>query len=108
MVANNKLIAVLFALVVAISGCATSGNASLTNQASVDSIQINKTTKDDIARMFGAPSGKSTSAAGETWSYNYTSMKMIPFFTQADIRQLTVVFDKKGIVTNYTTTKDGI
>lgn len=108
MVASNKFIALLIALVVSVSGCATSGNASLTNQASIDAIQINKTTKDDIAKMFGAPSGKATSSAGETWSYNYTSMKMIPFFTQADIRQLTVVFDKRGVVTNYTTTKDGI
>lgn len=64
-----------------------------------------------ISRASGVPAynpGKATSSVGETWSYNYTSMKMIPFFTQADIRQLTVVFDKRGVVTNYTTTKDGI
>lgn len=58
MAAHNKFIALLIALVVSVSGCATSGNASLTNQASIDAIQINKTTKDDIAKMFGAPSGK--------------------------------------------------
>lgn len=103
----KKLTTVLLFVAIAISGCATSGNASLTNQASIDSIQINKTTKDDISKMFGAPSGRSTSSEGETWSYNYTSMKMIPLFSSADIRQLTVVFSKRGVVTNYTTSKDG-
>lgn len=103
----KKLTAILLFLAIAVSGCATSGNSSLTNQASVDSIQINKTTKDDISKMFGAPTGRATSNEGETWSYNYTSMKMIPFFSHADVRQLTVVFNKRGVVTNYTTNKDG-
>lgn len=103
----KKLTAILLFLTIAVTGCATSGNASLTNQASVESIQVNKTTKDDISKMFGAPSGRATSSEGETWSYNYTSMKMIPFFSSADIRQLTVVFNKRGVVTNYTTSKDG-
>lgn len=104
---QKKITAILFFLTITVSGCATSGNASLTNQASVESIQVNKTTKNDISKMFGAPSGRSTSSEGETWSYNYTSMKMIPFFSSADLRQLTVVFNKHGVVTNYTASKDG-
>lgn len=91
-----------------VGGCATtSGNSALTNKEAVKSIEINKTTKDDISRLFGAPSGQSRRADGETWTYSYSSVTVVPFFNSADIRQLNVTFDKRGVVTGYDTAKNG-
>jgi outer membrane protein assembly factor BamE (lipoprotein component of BamABCDE complex) len=102
------LLPALLAAAILTSGCAsTSGTAALTNKDSLQSIEIHKTTKKDISRMFGAPSGQSKSTDYEIWSYSYTSVNMMPFFSNADIRQLNVTFNKQGVVTDYSTNKNG-
>lgn len=105
---KSLLAAVCVAVGLLVGGCATtSGNSALTNKEAVKSIQINKTTKEDISRMFGAPSGQSRRVDGETWTYAYSSVSVVPFFNSADMRQLNVTFDKRGVVTGYDTIKNG-
>lgn len=101
--------AMLAVAAVLATGCAsTSGTAALTDKNTVQAIVIQKTTKEDISRMLGAPSGQSKSSdGGEMWMYSYTSVSTLPFFSSADIRQLQVKFDKRGVVTDYTTSKNG-
>jgi outer membrane protein assembly factor BamE (lipoprotein component of BamABCDE complex) len=99
---NTKLLAAL-CIVVTLVGCTTTqGNSALTNRESVASIKEGKTTKADISRMFGAPAGTTKSTDGtEGWVYSYSSANMAPFFASVKMKQLSVNFDKNGVVSSY-------
>ena len=100
--------AVCIAASLLVGGCATtSGNTALTNKEAMKSIEINKTTKDDISRMFGAPTGRGVNGDNETWTYSYNSISMVPFFSSADMRMFSVTFDKRGVVIQHNATKNG-
>ena len=100
--------------VIASSGCAIKsqvGTEKLTSEtdASVaQKIKKGKTTKAQIRQEWGTPMDSEINAdGGETWAYIFSKAKAIPFGTligkSPELYQskLTVIFDKKAIVSNY-------
>jgi outer membrane protein assembly factor BamE (lipoprotein component of BamABCDE complex) len=108
---------ILLAGAVALAGCATSGNQSLKgqDQASVSNkLTRGTSTKADVQKAFGDPVDVSfTDSGNEIWHYSYAKAQakaenFIPYFnllksgTDVDKTTLVVLFDKQGVVTNYT------
>jgi hypothetical protein len=84
--------------VLALAGCASSGNASIKNKELLDQVHIGKSTKDDVRRLLGEPNSISRMASQvpnpsdpsqmlmlvEWWSYMHASSQtdaksFIPF-----------------------------
>jgi outer membrane protein assembly factor BamE (lipoprotein component of BamABCDE complex) len=110
-----KKFIVLFA--VALGGCGQIGSEAIRNQTDTSlSQQITKgvTTKNQVRAALGAPSGTSiTDSGNEAWYYYSYDMSVSPqsFIPVVGIfagsgtsknKTLTVLFDKQGIVINYT------
>ena len=102
--------------VLALTGCASTGNAVLkdeTEQSVSTKIIQGKTTKAEIRKMFGAPLRVSfTDAGNEIYGYSFTKTQanasnFIPFVgilasgMHGTEKSLTVMFDDKGIVKRY-------
>ena len=98
-VKNTRIIAACLAVAAAglSSGCATVGWEFPV--ASVDSIVIGKTTRDDIQRLFGNPWRVGVEDGNETWTYGHYRYKL---FGQAKSRDLLVRFDANHVVRSYT------
>ena len=98
------------------TGCVTSGNVAMKEQTqqSIDSaIQKGKTTKQEVTQKFGSADAVSfTDSGNEVWTYRHSKSKpmarnFIPynFFSLGDntkTKELVILFDTKGVVTNYT------
>jgi len=101
----------------ALAGCASAGNQSLKdqNEASVSSkLTRGVSTKGDVQKVFGDPEDVSfTDSGNEIWHYSYAkaqakAVSFIPYVnllksgSDVDKTTLVVLFDKQGIVTNFT------
>jgi hypothetical protein len=109
--------------VLALAGCASSGNASIKNKELLDQVHIGKSTKDDVRRLLGEPNSISRMASQvpnpsdpsqmlmlvEWWSYMHASSQtdarsFIPFVgfllggSSHESEQFTTGFDQKGLV----------
>ena len=106
----------LLMLCLGLVGCATTslnenyGNFNLT-QENVAKIQKGVTTKEEILSLFGQPMSKiQNSSLGEMWTYAHTKSKTTPppFFSMQDFKvevqsySVTLTFDDKGIVKDFT------
>ena len=87
-------------------GCVT-GNASITDEQKISSIQIGKSTMQDVERAFGKPGDVELQQGGEqVWTYQTVKMNAVAFIPIANMlgkseeeHNLTVRFNKKGVVT---------
>lgn len=112
---NLGFVALLFCALL-MTGCVTSGNVAMKEQTqqSIDSaIQKGKTTKQEVTQKFGSADAVSfTDSGNEVWTYRHSKSKpmarnFIPynFFSLGDntkTKELVILFDTKGVVTNYT------
>jgi outer membrane protein assembly factor BamE (lipoprotein component of BamABCDE complex) len=80
-----------------LAGCATIGWEFPV--ANVDQIQIGKTTRDDVQRLFGTPWRVGVEDGHPTWTYGHYKYKL---FGQAKSRDLLVRFDANNVVRSYT------
>ena len=115
--------------VLALAGCASTGNSVLKNETEQTvgaKIIQGKTTKAEVRQMFGAPlSVNFTDAGNEVYKYSFSKTQadaanFIPFVgilvagAHGTEKTLTVLFDDKGIVKRYSmdesavTTKTGL
>lgn len=90
-----------------LSGCAavSASNdtmASETTSSLKQKIVIGRTTKADVAGMFGAPSSKWADMHGESWGYFSLAGSTLRGLGIGNSAGLTVSFDSKGVVRNYT------
>jgi outer membrane protein assembly factor BamE (lipoprotein component of BamABCDE complex) len=117
--------AVWLGLALLVSGCMSSGNPLVMDQARVAQIMLDVSAKDDVKRLLGQPntmaqqSGSTATVPGyapvpglpnsETWSYSHLSVDVdgatfIPIVglfagvATSHINTFTVVFDQAGIV----------
>lgn len=95
------------------SGCASVGTPI--NGSNVSSIQKGITTKDQILKLFGNPSTSTISDNGTMFIYSFaktqtsasTFIPIVGIFHSGyntDIQTLSIVFDDKNIVKNYSYT----
>ena len=112
-----RKVLVSLAMVMLISGCASSGNEKVRTET-MDSVasKVTKgtTTKNQVREFYGEPSEVSlTDAGGEVWKYSYAhatvkAVNFVPivnlFSGGADVNKNEVVFifDKNDIMQNYT------
>lgn len=116
-------ILILFMFLI-LSGCVSSGNPSIRDEAAVEKIKIGVTTKDEVRSLLGKPTTTTRSAgqvpmgAGlpvmsnmnlEIWGYSHISVEtnaatFIPIVglfaggATSSVSSLTVTFDEQGIV----------
>ena len=111
----NTTSALLF-MALLVTGCASIGNESIRKESEssvAQKITEGKTSKDEIRSMFGSPISTSFTDSGlEIWKYELSKMSAdavsyIPvvnlFGTSSSgtKKELTVLFDEKGIVKRY-------
>ena len=79
------------------------------DRAKVDQIVPGKTTEDNVVQMFGQPSAKETTGAGET-RYVYSYFRAVPKFWSKDTEEKTnlEVYSRNGVVQRYEVRKEGI
>lgn len=65
----------------------------------VGQIQIGKTTRDDVHRMFGEPWRTGLEDGRRTWTYGHYKYSL---FGPAQTQDLVIRFDPKGTVASYT------
>ncbi len=87
----------LFLPLVLAAGCATIGRDFAT--ASVPTIQIGKTTQNDILSTFGSPWRTGIEDGKQVWTYGKYHYSV---FKQPSAQDLVVRFDSKGVVSSYT------
>ena len=91
------ILSILFMLLIlTIISCATVGRDFPVD--AVSKIQIEKTTKADISRLFGAPWRTGIEDGNRTWTYGYYRYKV---FGESVTRDLVVRFDENGKVVSY-------
>jgi hypothetical protein len=120
------------AMAAMMGGCVSSGNPSVLDQARLDSITLNQSTKDDVKRLLGQPNSVSRQSGNyspvpslpptpgltnvEVWSYTHMSVDVdgatfIPIVglfaggATSHINTYTVVFDDAGIVRHISQTQ---
>jgi hypothetical protein len=118
-------VTVWIGLVLLVSGCVSSGNPSVMDQARLDQIVLDVSTKADVKRLLGQPNGTAQQsgsvamvpgyapvpglANSETWTYSHLSVDVdgatfIPIVglfaggATSHLNTFTVVFDQAGIV----------
>lgn len=117
----KKIISIMLIVVpIFISGCTAKGGnenlAKMEKPTLEKNIVKGKTTKVDIKKMFGDPESVSLSNNDEEWEYSYNKVtasatNFIPIVnlftagTSSDRKALVILFNKKGIVKNYTVTQ---
>jgi hypothetical protein len=124
--------AVWLGLVLLVSGCVSSGNPKVMEQARLDQIVLDVSTKADVKRVLGQPNSQSQQsgsaatvpgytpvpglANSETWSYTHLSVDVdgatfIPIVglfaggATSHLNTFTVVFDQAGIVRHISSTQ---
>lgn len=110
----NKVMLVL--VTCALAGCASSGNLVLKNETQktvAHKIRRGVTTEADIRRIYGDPMKTSFTDSGNLiWEYDFIkghakAENYIPFVNMfasgavGDKKQLVIMFNKRGIVRNY-------
>ena len=118
-----KKIMIAVASVALLASCASTGNASIkqeTEQSIQNKIIEGKTTKQEIRKMYGAPvSTTFTDGGNEIYKYTFskTQAKASNFIPIVGIfasgatgteKNLTVMFDKSGIVSRYSLDESAI
>ena len=102
MVTGNIILAVLVA--VGLSGCAqSSGNANINDSAKVASIQVGKSTKDDVRQVLGAPQYDEPDSNGDSvWTYQHIKTDANPFGVllggSIEEKNLVIRFGADGVV----------
>ena len=115
---NNHIRFAVTALLAAflVTGCVSTGNDAMKeqNQQTIEQTIIKgKTNKQEISSRFGSADSISfTDSGNEIWTYRHTRSKpmarnFIPynFFSLGEniqTKELVILFDSKGIVSNYT------
>lgn len=105
----KKIVASVVVMVAAsltLGGCVT-GNASITDEQKVSSIQIGKSTMQDVERTLGKPGDVALDRGGEqVWTYQTVKTNAVAFIPFANLmgkseeeHNLTVRFNKRGVVT---------
>jgi len=93
-----------------IVGCLRSIVGSPIHSESISRVEAGKTTKAEVLRLFGSPYQIESSGEREIFTYIYAKTTVIWYilYTQqnqeADV--LTFFFDKAGVVSNYSFSKD--
>lgn len=99
-----------------LTGCVSTGNVVMKeqNQQSIENAIVKgKTTKQDVSKVFGSADSVSfTDSGNEVWTYRHSrstpmARNFIPynFFSLGEnikTKELVILFDAKGVVTNYT------
>ena len=93
---RSSLGAVL-ALALGLAGCLTVGRDFPADK--VGQIQIGRTTRDDVHRMFGEPWRTGIEDGRRTWTYGRYRYKL---FGTTETLDLVVRFDPNGVVASYT------
>jgi len=94
--------AVFAALAAALAGCITVGRPFRLGKGAPD-IQVGKTTRDDVRKMFGDPARTGLDDGDETWTYmDYK----ISLFANNHTEDMLVRFDKDGKVRSYSFNTD--
>lgn len=88
---------VVAACVLATTACMTVGREFPTSE--VGQLQIGKTTRDDVHRIFGEPWRTGIEDGRRTWTYGHYKYKL---FGEEETRDLVIRFDAKGVVVSYT------
>ena len=97
----------LFFCLMLLAGCASGGNQAITQQGSLDRIQEGKSTKADVQHTFGTPARITPLRDGELWDYSYSQTNVDPVIGISNkTHQLSVFFDKQGIVRKVQTGPD--
>lgn len=121
------MIQLLLIALLSLAGCYSIGNNDITNKDLINQVQVGKTTKEDVKRMFGDPNsisrGKLTEAMPgdaaynitmhEWWAYFHTKhesnmLGAVPYAgillagTKDEYSHFAVGFDEKGIVQHVT------
>ncbi|RDU99874.1 outer membrane protein assembly factor BamE domain-containing protein [Trinickia dinghuensis] len=89
-----------------LAGCVT-GNASITDEQKVSSIQIGRSTTHDVENILGKPGDVELQQGGEqVWTYQTVKTNAVAFIPFANMmgkseqeNNLTVRFNSKGVVT---------
>ncbi len=101
-----------------LAGCASAGSEALSKQSSTSlqqHIQKGVTTKAQVQAILGQPQSVSFNGGDEQWTYNFahatpTAVDFVPvvnlFVHHADVdhKMLVILFDKTGVVQNYSYT----
>lgn len=117
---------------VTLSGCVSSGNASVTDETLTSQIRVNVSTKEDVRQLLGQPNStskhseslaiipglpaSSASTLVESWNYTHiaievdraTFLPIVGFFVvgaTSNLSSFTVVFDDKGVVRHLSSTQ---
>jgi outer membrane protein assembly factor BamE (lipoprotein component of BamABCDE complex) len=89
----------LFFWLILLAGCASVGNQAITQQGNLDRIQEGKSTKADVQNAVGTPARITPLPEGELWEYSYSHTSVnSEYVVSNETRQLSVLFDKQGIV----------
>jgi outer membrane protein assembly factor BamE (lipoprotein component of BamABCDE complex) len=83
--------------VLALSACLTVGREFPSDR--VGQLQIGKTTRDDVHRIFGEPWRTGVEDGRRTWTYGHYRYSL---FGPAETQDLVIRFDPKGVVASYT------
>lgn len=117
---KNITLIMLAIIPIFISGCVVKGGnenlAKMEKPKLEQNIIKGKTTKTDIKKMFGDPEYASLSNDDEEWGYSYNKVTspvvnyipVVSLFTggtDSDRKALVILFNKKGVVKNYTITQ---
>ena len=95
---NRRVIALISCTVFLLcAGCATVGHEFPADQ--VKTIQVGKTSKEEIRKTFGEPWRVGLEDGLETWSYGRYQYRM---FSEKDAMDLVVRFNDRDIVESYT------
>jgi outer membrane protein assembly factor BamE (lipoprotein component of BamABCDE complex) len=97
----------LFFFLMLLAGCASVGNQAITQQGNLDRIQEGKSTKADVQNAVGTPARITPLPEGELWDYSYSHTSVNPGYgVSNETLQLSVLFDKQGIVRKIQTGND--
>lgn len=121
------MIHILLIALLSLAGCYSSGNVNIKNQELVAQVQMGKSTKDDVRRLFGEPNSVTRSSSQvsspvdstkmitlvEFWSYIHAKAQtdaksFIPFVgwflggSTHESNTLTMGYDSKGVVQHIT------
>ena len=84
-------------LLITIASCATVGRKFPAE--AINKIQLGKTTKEDINKIFGSPWRIGLGDGKRTWTYGYYKYRLLG---ESTTRDLVIRFDSKGVVFSYT------
>lgn len=112
-----KIFAVILAVVLSLSGCATIGNEQISRYETTSKIEIGKSTKADVRALVGEPTKVNFQENGkEIWEYKFskghikpaTFIPLVGIFAggmKVEGNTLTIMFNNAGVVEKYGTGK---